>query len=256
MFRWWMLTLSVATGFAQTPADLFNKPPADVDQALRARITEFFQDHVDGKYRQAEALVADDTKDYFYSGNKPKYLSFEIRSITYSEGYTKAKALVMCEQILPFPVFAGKPVNVPTPSTWKLEDGQWYWWVDPALVNQTPWGVFKPGPGVSPGQITLPNAEDVLRNASRQVKADKTAVSLKPGGGSDEVTIANAAPGPMTVSVLTPLTGVEVKPDHLEIKAGGKATMTFHAAGNAKPGAISLRVDQTNAVIPIQVAIQ
>jgi hypothetical protein len=42
--------------------------PREVDQALR--ISEFYQDHVGGKFRQAEALVAAETKDSFY-GAKP-----------------------------------------------------------------------------------------------------------------------------------------------------------------------------------------
>jgi hypothetical protein len=44
--------------------------PREVDQALRTRISEFYQDHGGGKFRQAEALVAAETKDYFY-GAKP-----------------------------------------------------------------------------------------------------------------------------------------------------------------------------------------
>jgi len=255
MFRLLTLTLWVGAGFAQTPADLFNKPPADVDQALRARITEFFQDHVDGKYRQAEALVAEDTKDYFYTSNKPKYLSFEIASITYSEGYTRAKAIVICEQYVPFIGFEGKPIKIPTPSRFKLVDGQWYWYVDMEELNQSPFGPFKPGPGKSTGQINIPKPEDVLRIASEQVKADKQAVNLKPGG-SDQVTITNAAPGPMTISVLGAVTGVSTTPDHVDLKAGEKAVLTFRAGNDAKPGVLSLRVEQTNHVIPIQVGIQ
>jgi hypothetical protein len=255
MFRLLTLTLWVAVGFAQTPADLFNKPPADVDQALRARITEFFQDHVDGKYRQAEALVAEDTKDYYYTGNKPKYLSFEIRSITYSEGFTRAKAVVICEQIVPFPEFAGTPVKIPTPSTWKVVDGQWYWFVDPDAIHQTPFGPMKAGPGVPAAQLTMPKPEDVLKSASEQVKADKQAVSLKPGG-SDQVTITNQAPGVMTISVVGSLKGVNVTLDHMDLKTGEKAVVTFRAGNEPKAGVLSLRVEQTNRVIPIQVGIQ
>jgi hypothetical protein len=255
MVRW--LTLSVwlvVAGFAQTPADLFNKAPADVDQALRARITEFFQDHVDGKFRQAEALVAEDTKDFFYSANKPKYLSFEIQSITYSEGYTRAKAIVMCEQNVAFPGFAGQ-MKIPTPSTFKLVDGQWYWYVDQQQLNQSPFGPLKAGPGGHAGPSAMPNPQDVLKAATAQVKADKQAVSLKPGG-SDQVTITNEAPGIMTIAVLGSITGVNVTLDRMDLKTGEKAVVTFRAGNNAKPGVLSIRVEQTNHVIPIQVGIQ
>ena len=254
MFRLLTLFVCAAAGFAQAPAGLFNQAPPEVDQALRARITEFFQDHVDGKYRQAEALVAEDTKDFFYTAGKPKYASFEIQDITYSDGYTRAKAIVLCEQYVPFPGFAGKPVKIPTPAYFKLIDGQWYWYVDQAVLNQSPFGPFKAGAGAQGGRATLPDPEAVLQNASRQVIADKNALSLKPGG-SGQVTIANQAPGVMTISVFSSLEGIAVAPDHVDIKAGEKATITLRADSKAKPGLVSLRVEQTNVVIPIQVSI-
>ena len=49
MFRLFALSVCSVVCFAQTPADLFNRPPVEVDRALRARITEFYQDHVEGK---------------------------------------------------------------------------------------------------------------------------------------------------------------------------------------------------------------
>src|SRR5215475_5648840 len=99
MHRFTLLTMFAAVALAQSQ-DPFNRPPADVDEALRARIKLFYQYHVTGDaqaYRKAEALVAEDTKDYFYTHNKPKYISFEISRIDYSDHFTKAKATVLCE---------------------------------------------------------------------------------------------------------------------------------------------------------------
>src|SRR4051812_10671921 len=93
----------------------FNRPPKDVDEALRARILAFFQYHVTGEYRKAEALVAEDTQDYFYDHNKPKYLSVEILRVDYSDNFTKAKAVVLCEQRLQGPGFGNQVFKVPTP---------------------------------------------------------------------------------------------------------------------------------------------
>jgi hypothetical protein len=50
-----------AVAAAQQPAELFSKAPPTVDAALRARISKFYQLHVESKFRQAEALVAEDT---------------------------------------------------------------------------------------------------------------------------------------------------------------------------------------------------
>ena len=47
------------------------------------------------------------------------------------------------------PGFMGKPMKVPVPSTWKLVDGTWYWYVDPESLRMTPFGKLNPG---SPGE--------------------------------------------------------------------------------------------------------
>src|SRR5260221_234676 len=103
-----------AAGLFAQADDPFNRPPADVDQALRARIQEFYQFQVKGDFRRAEALVAEDTKDFYYSANKTKYLSTEISRIQYSDNFTRAKATILCEQYVMIPGFSDKPIKVPT----------------------------------------------------------------------------------------------------------------------------------------------
>jgi hypothetical protein len=253
MLRLFALSLFSIVCLAQDPADLFNRPPANVDQALRTRISEFYQDHVEGKFRQAEALVAEETKEFFYSGNKPKYLSFEIRRIDYSEGYTRAKATVLCEQYVLMPGFADKPLKVPVPSLWKLVDGQWYWYVDPEALRQSPFGRMTPGAVGASNNIKIPTPEE-MNFIFSQVKADKTGVTLK-AGESDQVTISNGAQGQMSISILGAPPGVDVKLDRMDLKSGEKAVLTFRAGAGAKPGVLTVRVEQTNQVIPIQVSI-
>ena len=253
MIRPLALLVCSAYCFAQAPADLFNKPPADVDRALRARISEFYQDHVDGKFRQADALVAEDTKDFYFASNKPKYLSFEIQRIDYSEGFTRAKATILCEQYVMMPGFANKPLKVPTPSTWKLVDGQWYWYVDQNALRQTPFGTMQPGPGAQSGLPAVPSGKD-MAFIFTQVKADKSVVSLKPGI-EEQVTITNGAQGQVSLELTGKVPGVEVKLDRMNLAAGEKAILRLRASNDAKPGVLSLRVEQTNQVIPIQVKI-
>jgi len=254
MYRFFAIFVCSVVCFAQAPADLFNRPPADVDQALRARITEFYQDHVDGKFRQAESLVAEDTKDFFYSGNKPKYLSFQITRIDYSEGYTRAKAVVVCEQYVLMPGFTDKPLKVPTPSTWKLVDGQWYWYIDPEVLSVTPFGKMKAGDGSTPGKPVIPKPEE-MNFIFSLVKADKAAVSLAPGQ-TEQVTISNSAQGPMSISVSGAPPGVEVRLDRMDLNAGEKAVLSLRAGPDAKAGVLSVRVEQTNQVIPISINIK
>jgi hypothetical protein len=238
-------------------ADLFNKPPADVDRALRARINEFYQYHVKAEFRKAEALVAEDTRDYFYEGNKPHYMSFELVSIKYSDDFRKAEALVKCEQRVPFPEFAGKSMIFPTPSYWKLENGQWYWYVDKDKMNDSPFGRMTPGPypDKEDKQPALPTVATSLEQFYSMVKADKTDVKLAPGG-SAEVAISNSSPGPVVLSVSSPTPGIEARINQPQVKAGDRTMLTIHANNGALSGSIRVQVQPTGQLITIKVEVE
>ena len=256
MLRFILLAIFATGSFAQNAGDVFNKPPADVDEALRARITEFFDLHVKGEFRKAEALVAEDTQDLYYSSSKTKYVSFEIGRIDYSEDFTRAKATVLCEQYIMLPGFLGKPMKIPIPSTWKLVDGTWYWYVDPESLRMTPFGKMNPGTARESAPKTIPAIPTTVPDyIYEQVKADKASVSLKVGE-SEQVTVTNSAPGTMNISVTGSLPGVEVKLDRTVLNTGEKAVLTFQASNEAQSGVLSIQVEQTNQVIPIQVAIK
>jgi len=256
MLRFTLLAVFAVGSFAQKADDAFNKPPADVDQALRARITEFYDLHVKGEFRKAEALVAEDTQDIYYNSSKTKYVSFEIGRIDYSENFSRAKATVLCEQYIMLPGFLGKPMKIPMPSTWKLVDGTWYWYVDPESLRETPFGKANPGSGQGSTPKAIPAIPTTVPDfIYQQVKADKASVSLKVGE-SEQVTITNSAPGTMNISVTGSIPGVEVKLDRTVLNTGEKAVLTFQASNEAKSGVLSIQVEQTNQVIPIQVAIK
>jgi uncharacterized cupredoxin-like copper-binding protein len=243
MTRLFTLLPLAAALFAQNGADPFNKPPADVDKALRERIAEFYQDHVTGQFRKAEELVAEDTQEFFYNHNKPRYESFEIARIDYSDNFTRAKASVLCEQTVLMPGFGGK-FKVPTPSTWKLENGKWYWYVDQSALNVTPFGIMKVSPPPADGtkaQGSAPPPVTSLMSADfalGKIKVDKNSLTLKTGE-SGQLTVANTAPGLMTVAWVK-TEGFEVTPDHAELKGGEKATVTVKALAGA-PQASDLR---------------
>ncbi len=228
-----------------------------VDAALRARLQEFFDLHVKGQFRKAEELVAEESKDYFYTHNKPKYLSCEFTRIDYLEHFTKANALMLCEQYIMVPGFSQHPMKVPTPSTWKLEHGKWYWYVDQDALRMTPAGKMTAGPFPASGAPAPPPPGSVPISADfvfKQIQLDKDAVSLK-AGESAEVTISNSAPGPMTVSLPKALPGVEAKLDKVIIPAAGKAVLTLHAAKGAKSGVLNVQVELSGQLLPVQVTI-
>jgi hypothetical protein len=151
-------------------------------------------------------------------------------------------------------------MKVPTGSTWKLVDGQWYWYVDQDALRQSPFGKMTPGPypkgpASAPGlPPSLPNLEQMEKLFSQQVKVDKSSVTLKPGE-SGQVTVTNGSQGTITVELTGEIPGVDIKLDKMDIPAGQKAVVTLRAGAGAKPGVLSLRVEQTNQVFSIQVNV-
>ena len=103
----------------------------------------------------------------------------------------------------------------------------------------------------SPSLASIPTSADFV---FKQIRLDKDAVSLK-AGESAEVTISNSAPGPMAVSLPSPLKGIEGKFDVASVPAGGKAVLTLHAAKGAKSGVLNVQVEQTLQLLPIRITI-
>ena len=245
---------------AQSPADLFHKAPPAVDEALRTRISKFFQLHVDAKFRQAEAMVAEDSKDFFYSANKPKYLGFEIKDIIYSDDFTKAKATVVTQMVIMAPGFLDKPVGVPIPSRWKIENGEWCWYIDQDELNMTPFGKMKGGtaqPGASANLAAMPSPEEAIRMLEG-VKTDHDQLELKAKEpGSVEFTIVNTLPGHVALALdQLEFPGISLKLDATDLSAGAKAHVTVDwKPGLYKPRSLEarVRVQPTNQLLRLKV---
>jgi hypothetical protein len=247
-----LLTFALAQARAQNS---FDKAPPDVDDALRARISKFFQAHVDGKPRLAEQYVADDSKDFFYSANKPRYFSFEISRIDYSDNFTKAKATVLAAMVIPVPGFMDKPMKAPIPSYWKQVDGQWYWYVDPDRINLTPFGKMKES-GAKPSGLSDFGKGPDDKTLLAQVTADKGQVELSQEGVPAQVTITNRMPGRVSLTIQNQAEpGLEMKLDHTELKAGEKALMVFRVTNKERhptaPLTALVLVEPVHSVIPI-----
>jgi hypothetical protein len=102
-----------------------------VEEALRERVRSFYQAYVDGKFRKAYDIAADDSKDGFLTATKPHYDGCEIQKIVFSDDY--AKAAVTTEIHTSF-FFWGQvaPERTTEESHWKTVDGQWYWYIPAA----------------------------------------------------------------------------------------------------------------------------
>ncbi len=248
-----------------TPATKSPAAPPRVDKALRGRIQIFFQAHVDGKPRAADQVVAEDSKDFFFEIPKPRYLSFEILTIEYSDKFTKAKATVNCEEEVMMMGLGKMKVKMPRISTWKLERGQWFWYFDQSAPQETPWGKM-----VSPGKASggpstpfqMPKGPSPA-DLTGLVKADKQIVTLAKPPMADIVTITNGMPGWVKLVLEPPrveIPGLEFKLDPVDVQGGKSATLSisYDPKGEKPPQSAVLAnvlVEPVGTVIPIRIVL-
>lgn len=274
------LPLALSLLCAQEASNIFEKAPPDIDEALHARIAKFYQAFVQGKFRQADAFVAEDSKDAFFAMEKRQYKGCEVGTVTYSDNFTKAKAVTSCDTKY-FMMGREIPVKLPITSQWELQNGEWYWHVVPIserTTMNTPIGPVavpsqgNPGddPAAAQPQPARPDPLVLLGQLKNAVKVDRDSITVNPTkASSEEVHIKNSMPGTVTITVEGGgIAGLSVKPSKLDIGANeeGKLEIAFdpedpnivcseclsHPQAR-KAGQVTLRVDQTGQAFPIEV---
>ena len=250
-----------------------------MDAALRARVDQFYQAHVSGRFRDAIPLIADESLNWFIGTSKERYKSCKTTAIEYSENFTKALVNESCEG--EYRVH-GHSMNVMLPlgSRWKLVDGQWQWYRVRETEIRTPWGISKIPPDVDPDDTPakadsskpfIPGSPMAMAQAILQsVKVDKSEVKLDAGKLNEaSVEVANGMPGPISISVdKINQTGLTAKLEKSELKAGDKTHVIFrynpddlsiqcgdcvkHVNGTVTT---QLHVQPTGQILPISISI-
>ena len=238
-------------------ASPFNQAPPAIHKALIANVTQFFQNYVDGKFRQCIPLVAEESQDDFFNVQKDKYRSFEIIKVDYKDDFHTAVVTVTIGITHMFRG-TGMPLMAPIASNWKLEKGEWRWFVDKTFTNPTAFGgAMKPGEGDRTGKLA--NRPENTMAVLSQVKVSKQDVMLSSFEASkDEVLISNDMPGVINFTLQTEeLPGLKVALEKKELKAGEKTRLllTYKPADKSpKPMRRALVVvEQTGVQIPISI---
>ncbi|MGA3018555.1 MAG: hypothetical protein ABSF62_15645 [Bryobacteraceae bacterium] len=260
-FRIAIAVLLAAACFAQTTPPDAPKPPAGVDQALRARVNEFYGLLLKRDFRKAEALIAEDTKDYYYGIGKPDFTKFELLEIRYSDDFTHATAIVQCTQKVVQPGFPLSEWNLKIPSAWKLENGNWYWYVSQTEV-MTPVGIVKkveagngaggsaPATDGGPPKV-VPKPPDF---AYGKVAADKNMVTLEENK-AEKVTIVNGSTGEIRLSMPKQL-GLDLQLEPAVLLAGEKAVLTVRALRDSVSGVVYVEVIPTGEIVAVKVEVK
>ncbi|MCW5979334.1 MAG: hypothetical protein KIT09_14760 [Bryobacteraceae bacterium] len=258
--RFMTLAFAACAAMAQNANELFEKAPPHVEAALRERVRAFYQAHVDGKFRAADAVVHEDSKEVFFGSKKEQIRGFEIIRLQYSDNFANATAVVAVDTDFLMPGFGKRQVKIPLTTLWKFEDGQWWWYVrSPEHGVDTPFGTMKPGAeqeDVLGRLANMPNVEAIRK----QIAVSKTEVVLNGSEpGSDEVVIVNGMPGEVDLEfVCASVPGLEAKLDKERLAGGERATLRFTFQPPHKlakdPVEGTLRIAQTAQVIPIRIA--
>ena len=240
----------------ETSGGLFNQAPPEVNRKLLATVQQFFKLHVEGKFRQVTPLVAEDSQDDFFNSEKTKYREFEIIKVDYSDNFKKAKVTTALGVNY---VFRGQtmPLKAPMTSSWKLEKGQWRWFVDKTVAQRSPFGNVKPGPG-NPSDFLITRPQSVAQVLG-QVKVEKQDIRLSSFEAStDSVIIDNQMPGTITISVeCERLPGLSCVLEETELKGGQKTKLMFKYEPSDKSPKPMRRADivvtETGARLPLRI---
>ncbi len=213
----------------------FNRPPAGVDEALRARVLEFYDLEHRGKFRQAEQLVCEESRDRYYDMEKQRWTSVELIQTIYEDDFTKARATMALGTILK--TMGGPlPVKAPLTSLWRLENGAWCRYIPPPpeggflrLFSGAKGPASNPNPpaGSAPAGGAVPMPPPVM-DLENLVKLSREVVSLSGTGGTEVVEIRNNMPGAVEFSVQCPqIAGLECAASATKIARDGTATLTL-----------------------------
>ncbi len=265
MHRFLIPVLVALTLHGQTPApnQALDKPPQDVDDALRARIKQFYDYHVAAKYRQAEQLICEESKDDFYVLSKPELHGYKIGNIEYSENFTKAKAVIVGAMPVLLAWAGGKIMDIPFASFWKIENGQWCWYYNKEASRHTPFGDVKTPPDSSgPKPTALPEMPHISLSALQSaLKLDRTHVELS-GGKPETLRVTNTLPGLASLSISCPIkpmseAGITATFDRTELKGNETAILTLTANPETPTGVVPLQIaiSPTNQVLNFTVNI-
>jgi hypothetical protein len=213
---------------------------AEAEKALRDRVQQFYQLQVDKKYRQAEGMVADDTKDDYYVGKKPNIQGFTIDRVELSDDNTKAKVSIKAKVLVLMPGAGAQVFEMPTPTTWKVENGEWRWYISAEAKVTTPFGKINTAgdtktselntKGQAPGGIMNPDLGALQGKAT----IDRAEVILTADSPSQVVTITNELPGPLDLRVdphAGMIKGLTVEVDKTHLEAGEKARVLLRLTG-------------------------
>lgn len=232
--------LSSAQPAAEAPLKAPVPPKASpaVNEALRKRVSEFYQHHVAGTTRKAMTLVAEESQDAFFNQAKSRVRSFEINEVGWGKGLQEARVVTLCEREVMVPPNGVQVMKIPVESWWKLVDGNWYWFVPTVTgCKETPFGCVSQAPSTGSPSLT---ADELKAKVQQSIAAARNMedfgfqnrrVELIAGQKEQvELKFVNPLDGWITLELLNPFSDDEVEivtPAPIRVKPQGETIVTL-----------------------------
>ncbi|HVW11100.1 MAG TPA: hypothetical protein VHC90_21090 [Bryobacteraceae bacterium] len=228
---------------------------AKAEKALRARAEEFYKLELNKQFRQAEAMVAEESKDYFYNSGKPNFRDVKVGNIEFTDNGKKAIVHITASVELLAPGVGAQVFTAPATANWKLEKGQWFWYFDKDTALMTPFGKMTfadPKPGG--GSMMDIMGKGSVASLEALVTMDHPSVTLTADHPEDSVALTNKLPGKITVSLTeNSIDGIHAELDKTTVGPGEKAVLHISRTGKAKSGKLVMNVAPLNLDFEVQV---
>jgi hypothetical protein len=227
-----LFAMIAAAGWGAAQENPFPSAPPEEEVALKERVNGFYSAFQQGQFREAEAFVAEESRDVYYNAPKARIFSYEIRSLEFNEDLTEASVLVGGETLSPL---SSQPLTQPLQSRWIRVDGDWYIHfkkLEAGETYKTPTGEmhFKstPGQGGSrPRDFKQPNL------ASMQTAYEVSDRNLRFSSNASQpdtrtITVKNKFQTALTIQRLThDFPGMEISMESETIPKDGEVKITF-----------------------------
>ncbi len=175
-------------------------------------------------------MVVEESRDKWFSSEKPRYGSFEIIKIEIDKSGSMAMISGMVETALKVRG-ASYPAKIPYKASWKVEDGEWRYYLDPNAAEVKARPVRIPDPGELLGKVTASKNEIKLCGC---------------GEPQFEVGINNDMPGDVTLSlepVNVPGLRVSLKDTLLHAKQSTNIILEYDGAEKPPSAPVPLYVN-------------
>lgn len=227
-----------------------NPAAVKAEKALRARAQQFYQLQQDKKYRQVEPFVAQDTRDLYYNAQKPEIGAFTIEKVELTDRNTRARVTVKTKQSVMVMGAGVIPFELSSTSLWKVEKGQWVYYVDKDSLGATPFGKLKAGPSTGAEGPGRKGEAPELSTLDKSILMDVTHVELSAEHPKQTVTLTNGLIGPMSVEVdptAPKVKGIRVEIEKPSLSGGEKTGITLTWDGTAE---VNGKVEITTSPFP------